>query len=365
MRIFLTDFLNKAIDWLFRVRTLGAQLLKAGVGVLVIVLAADYAGKFAFSYGELRVNIEGSAGNDLPAYIVYVAATIALLMIVAGIILIWRDELRERRKVLIVVEARGLHNGPDSPAKDVIKRAFRGQRTSILVDFRPQQSGELVNPVLMLDRIRGMLLQLSSAKAGRDPSDVFIAAGGLAAVPGMFLIGMRLEDEGRVERYDWNRDISDWKMIDGIDDGNRPTPVSIPSFAPGQQEVVLAVSASYAVDDAAIGRTFSGLPVVRLAAVKMQTNAFWSEAAQQEFAKEFRDLVQTLGQHHIRRIHLVLAAPASLTLRLGASYDERNHAELVVYQYEKSSAPPYPWGILLPNHGTSEPSILTMMAMPA
>jgi hypothetical protein len=365
MRIFLTDFLNKAVDWLFRVRTLGAQLLKAGVGLLVIVMAADYAGKFAFSYGELKVNVEGSAGSDLPAYLVYLAAAIAFAMVVAGIILIWRDERRERRKLLIVVEARGLHNGPDSPAKDVIKSAFRGQRTSILVDFRPQQSGELVNPVLMLDRIRGMMLQLTSAIAGRDSSDVSVAAGGLAAVPGMFLIGMRLEDEARVERYDWNRDISGWKMIDGIDDGNRPTPVSIPAIPPGQDEVVLAVSASYAVDQAAIGLTFPGIPIARLAAAKMQTNAFWSDASQQEFAKEFRHVVQKLGEHHIKRIHLVLAAPASLTLRLGASYDERNHPELVVYQYEKSSAPPYPWGILIPNHGTIEPTIITKTAMPA
>ena len=365
MKIFLTDFLNKAVDWVFRVRTLGAQLLKAGVTLLVVVLAADYAAKFAFSYGDLKLNVEGSAGNDLPAYIVYTAAAIALLMIVAGVILTLRDELRERRKLLIVVEARGLHNGPDSPAKDAIKRAFRGQRTSILVDFRPQLAGELVNPILMLDRIRGMLLQLTAAKAGRDPSDVCLVAGGLAAVPGMFLIGMRLEDEGRVERYDWNRDISDWKMVDGIDDGNRPTPVSIPLLPAGQEDVVLAVSASYAVDEAAIGRTFPSMPVARLAAAKMQTNAFWSEASQQEFAKEFRDLVQKLGQLHIKRVHLVLAAPASLTLRLGANYDERNHPELVVYQYEKSSAPPYPWGILLPNHGTSEPSILSMTTMPA
>lgn len=365
MKDFLTEFLKKAVDWLFRVRTLGAQLLKAGVTLLVIVLAADYAGKFAFSYGELKLNVEGSAGNDLPAYIVFIAAAIALVMVVSGIVLIWRDEQRERRKLLIIVEVRGLHNGPASPAKDAIKPAFRGQRAEILVDFRPQQAGELVNPYLMLDRVRGMMLQLTSAITGRDPSDVSLTAGGLAAVPGMFLIGMRLEDEARVERYDWNRDISDWKMIDGIDDGNRPTPMSLPAIPPAQREAVLAVSASYAVDEAAVGITFPGLPIARLAAAKMQTNAFWSESAQQAFAQEFRNVIQKLGEQNIKRIHLVLAAPASLTLRLGANYDERNHPELVVYQYEKSSAPPYPWGVLLPNHGSIEPTILTMTAMPA
>lgn len=365
MKHFLTDFLNKAVDWLFRVRTLGAQLLKGGVALILVVLGADYAGKFAFRYGELKVKVEGSAGNDLPAYIVYLAAAIAFAMIITGCILVWRDEQRERRKLLIVIEVRGLHNGPDSPAKHVIKRAFKGQRASILVDFRPQQSGELVNPLLMLDRIRGMMLQLTSAISGRDLSDVSVAAGGLAAVPAMFLIGMRLEDESRVERYDWNRDVAEWKVIDGLDDGNRPAPLSIPFIPQTQQEVVLAVSASYAVDEVAIAATFSGLPIVRLAAAKMQTNAFWSEAAQQSFAAEFRDALQKMGRHQIKRIHLVLAAPASLTLRLGANYDERLHPELVVYQYEKSSTPPYPWGVLLPNHGTTEPTILNVTAVPA
>lgn len=365
MRNFLTDFLNKAIEWLFRVRTLGAQLLKAGVALLLVVLGVDYAGKLAFRYGELNVNFEGSTGNALPVYIGYIATAIAFVMIVMGCILVWRDERRERRKLLIVIEVRGLHNGPDSPAKDVVKRAFRGQRTSVLVDFRPQQAGELVNPELMLDRIRGMLLQVGSAKSGRDPSDVFVAAGGLAAVPAMFLVGMRLEDESRIERYDWNRDLADWKMINGLDDGNRPIPVSIPSTLQAQQEVVLAVSASYAVDEIAIAGTFPGLSVIRLAAEKMQTNAFWSESAQQAFAVEFRDVVQKLGAHQIKRIHLILAAPASLTLRLGATYDERLHPELVVYQYEKSSSPPYPWGVLLPNHGTVEPAIFRVGTIPA
>jgi hypothetical protein len=188
-------------------------------------------------------------------------------------------------------------------------------------------------------------------------SDVSVAVGGVAAVPGMFFIGMRMEDESLVERYDWNRDLKSWRLIDGIDDGNRPTPLEIPTFLPPDAEVVLAVSASYRVDDAAIAATFPGLPLVRLAALKIEANSYWSQEVQLQFSKAFRSAVQELLHRQVKRIHLVLAAPASLALLLGSTYDERLHPELIVYQFEKSSTPPYPWGILLPHHGSAEPKV--------
>lgn len=365
MKNIFHDFYSRAVEWIFRVRTLGAQLLKGGVTLLTVVLGTDYVIGIAFRYGDVKLDVQGSSGSGLPAYFVYTAATIAMLMIIAGGLLIWRDERRERRKQLIVVEVRGLHSSPDSPAKDAIKRPFRGERHHILVDFRPSQEGELVNPDRMLKSIQGMMLNVESAAKGRDMSDVSVAVGGVAAVPGMFFIGMRMEDESLVERYDWNRDLKSWRLIDGIDDGNRPTPLEIPTFLPPDAEVVLAVSASYRVDDAAIAATFPGLPLVRLAALKIEANSYWSQEVQLQFSKAFRSAVQELLHRQVKRIHLVLAAPASLALLLGSTYDERLHPELIVYQFEKSSTPPYPWGILLPHHGSAEPKVVRAVPVTA
>jgi hypothetical protein len=346
------------VERFFRVRTLGSWLLKAGLGLLMVLLGADFAGRAALKFGDFFVNIEGSTGSSLPGYIVYTAFIVASLLVVAGGLLMWRDEQRERQRLLVVIEVRGLHNSPDAPARNAIRPSFRGQRHSVLVDFRPSLVGELVNPELMLAKIRGMKLNLESAVQGRDMSDVSLAVGGVAAVPGMFYIGMRLDDESRLELFDWNRDLKNWKAIDGIDDGNRPLPLSILPIPFGLSEVVLAVSASYIVDESAVAASFPGLPVVRLSAEKIQANSYWSEEVQQAFAAAFRNTVQELLGRHIKRIHLVLAAPASLTVRLGATYDERLHPELVAYQYERSSTPPYPWGIVLPHHGSPEPVVL-------
>ena len=358
MKQHLFELYKLFVERFFRVRTLGAQLLKSGIGLLIVLLGADIAVRVVLKFGDFRLNIEGGTGGGLPGYIVSTAFIVAGLMVVAGGLLMWRDERRERQKLLVVIEVRGLHSSPDAPARNAIRPSFRGQRHSVLVDFRPSLVGELVNPELMLAKIKGMKLNLESAVQGRDMSDVSVAVGGVAAVPGMFYIGMRLDDESRFELFDWNRDLKSWKAIDGLDDGNRPLTLSIPPISLGLSEVVLAVSASYLVDESAVAASFPGLPVVRLSAKKIQANSYWSEDVQQAFAAAFRNIVQELLGRHIKRIHLVLAAPASLTVRLGATYDERLHPELVVYQYERSSTPPYPWGIVLPHHGSPEPGVL-------
>jgi SMODS-associated and fused to various effectors sensor domain/SAVED-fused 2TM effector domain len=351
------NFFNRLFDWLFRVRTLGAQMLRYGVSLLIAISAADFIAKIAFRTNTFQFDFQLGTGGGLPELLTYGVTGLAIALIVGGIALLLRDDLREQRRQLIVVEVRGLHSSPDTSAKNAVKPAFRGQRNYVQVDFRPAQAGELVNSQRILDSVKGMTLHVRSAAQGRDMSDVTVAIGGIAAVPAMFLIGMRMDDESHVELYDWNRDLKSWNMIDGFDDGNRPRQLEIPAISVSDTEVVLAVSASYVVDDAAITATFPGLPIVRLVAEKIEANSYWAEEVQQAFATEFRKAVQAVMALQIKRIHLVLAAPASLTLRLGATYDERLHPELIVYQYERSSTPAYPWGIVLPHHGSPEPVI--------
>lgn len=363
MKHHLYDLYKRLVERYFRVRTVGTILLLGGLQLLTLLLAADFAGSIFLQFEDFKLKIQGGTGNGQPNYMMYGALAVAAAMVVVGVLLMWRDERREKRKLLVVIEVRGLHNSPDSPAKDMIKPAFRGQRHPVLVDFRPSLAGELVNPQFMLDKIRGMKLNMESAVQGRDMSDVYVAIGGVASVPGLFYIGMRMDDESHFELYDWNRDLKRWNPIDGLDDGNRPRPLEIPKMFSEIDEVVLAVSASYLVDDVAIALSFPSLPVVRMSAKIIQANSYWSEEVQQAFAKAFRDAVQELMTQNIRRIHLVLAAPASLALRLGATYDERLHPELIVYQYERSSTPPYPWGIFLPHHGAPEPEIHLVPSM--
>lgn len=60
------------------------------------------------------------------------------------------------------------------------------------------------------------------------------------------------------------------------------------------------------------------------------------------------------------RIHLILASPASLAIRLGMAYDPRLMPELLVYQYERTDPVPYPWALRMPNHGEACASVITI-----
>lgn len=358
MKHVVVQFLLKATDWIFRPRTIAAQFIRAGVTLMAGTLSLDWA---------LDVNVTGafgasdvklSTGNGLPGYMTGVAFWLSVGLIGIGVLVALRDEFRERRKLLAIVEVRGLHSSPDTPAKDSIRRSFRGQRHEVLVDFRPNVPGELVNPKVMLNRIEGMHLNLQSAALGRDKSDVQVAVGGLAAVPAMFLLGVLLEDESNIEVFDWDRDLKLWRMLDGHDDNVRFRPLDLPTESIHGSEVVLAVSASYPVDHSAIATTFVGVPVTHLTAAELGTNRYWSKEKQQACVQAFRQAIETLIAHQVTRIHLVLAAPASLAIQMGMALDKRLWPEVVVYQYEKSSTPPYPWGVQMPTHGMDAAGIV-------
>ncbi|USX13085.1 SAVED domain-containing protein [Oxalobacteraceae bacterium OTU3CAMAD1] len=357
MKNLFYEFCSRAIDWIFRVRTMGALLLKGGLLLLIGIAAVDFAFQVNYRDKESSLNLQFGTGGALPDSIVYIVVGIAALLLISGIYVLWRDDRRERLQLLIVVEVRGLNGTVDTPSVKAVKTKFRGNRHPVVVDFRPSRNGELVNPELMLSKIEGMKLTVDTLSQGRDKSDVFVAVGGIAAVPAMFLVGKMFEDESHTDLYDWDRDLKCWKMIDRPDDGKRVLPLVVPTLSPADTEIVLAVSASYPVDDVSVAAAFPGLSVAQLSVDTPQVNSYWSEVAQQAFAAAFRDSIQQLMGLGIRRIHLVLAGPVSLVVRMGSMYDDRLHPELIVYQYEKSSTPPYPWGVVMPTHGSPRPTI--------
>jgi len=64
-------------------------------------------------------------------------------------------------------------------------------------------------------------------------------------------------------------------------------------------------------------------------------------------------------------VHLVLAAPASLAIRFGKAYDQRNMPKIRCYQREQNQTPPYPWSIQMPAAQQPVAFIPTPVAIPA
>lgn len=365
MKQLIHKLVNRSIDWVFRPRNPGLALIKYGASLLVVTWGFNFIGQFFLDDGTRTISLKLATGEGPPMWATFVMYGLGSILIVGGMVIAairakhdFRKEFRQR---LIVVELRGLHSSPDTPATNADFGSLTGERVSLPVDFRPL-SGASVDPNRMLERIGTISPMIETLTAGRDKSDVFVAVGGLAAVSGLFLTGMLLDDESHITLYDWERNDKEWRLIEGDDDGKRFHPLDTSALPSNCTEVLLAVAVSYPIDMTAVHSTFPQLPVAKLTAQEVLADRYWSPEKQQALVVSFRDSVQELMARGVQKIHLILAAPSSPTIRMGMAYDKRLMPDLVVYQYERTESPPYPWGVHMPTHGRVSASIVAVTA---
>lgn len=342
----LYTVVTRLLDWFTRPRSVGVAMLKYGAGLVLGTLGTDIAFQVARQAGENGWSISVGTGQGIPFWLTLICAVAGLLLAAGGAAILGVEFRRERRRRLIVIELRGLHSSPDTPAVDKVVPAFRGERRHLLLDFRPHGPGALVDPANLLERVSSMKGTLQTLVEGADKRDIQVAVGGLASVPALFMTGFLLDDESHVHLYDWDRSAKSWRAIDGPDDTDRFLPLEGLASVAGTKDVVLVVEASYSVNQADISASFDAdLPVLRLRVANPLADRFWSEEKQRALTAAFRDAVQLISAEGVKTIHLVAATPSSLSLRMGMSYEKRLFPQFVVYQFEKSSANPYPWGM--------------------
>lgn len=359
----LSYMARRLTDWLCtRPRPVGRRL---------IVIGASLSG-LAFGAPWLRgLEVNGPVGawwirwfgaeEGASSWGVLVPITLGALLIVAGLAMeianFLQDRRRRERQVVVVIEQRGLGITADAPLATAVPAKLPGHRDPLIIDIRERlHEGTVIAPQEALKQVLVTKPMLASRIQGRDSADVAIVYGGLMPVPFTFLTGMLLDDESQITVLDWDRDHRHWRELDNADDGVRFDAVTLPDQIGG--EVVLAVSISYVVDLPRIERAFVGLPVVHLRLPQPSTDQHWSFDKQIEWAKAFRAKLQALDQRGASLVHLIIAAPNSVVFRLGASFDRRNLAPGIVYQYERATEPAYPWGVRLPTRGVSDPHIV-------
>lgn len=365
MKQLLHKFVSRLIDFVFFLpRNPGLKLVGYGVALLLATLGLNWLAKVRYRTEGTEFSLDVSTGDSVPQVLTTLAYLLGMLLLVAGLGMavadFFRGVRRDARRMAIVVELRGLHSSPDTPARDAELNSLPSQRQWIQVDFRPKDDGERVNPALLLRQVAAMKPSIETLSAGRDKGDVTVAVGGLAAVPALFLTGVLLDDESEVTIFDWHRDTKAWRVVEGLDDGRRTFPLEASELGGTPAEVVLAISLSYPVDLKAVRKTFPHFPVAQLRAEEVRADVYWSAEKQQAIVAAFRGAVQRLMEQGVTRIHLVLASPASLAIRLGMAYDPRLMPELLVYQYERTDPVPYPWALRMPNHEESSASIITV-----
>ncbi len=349
MRRHFDNFIAGAIDWLWRKRSKGLTLIRISIPVLLALLGTSWAMEIIVptTSGLFQFSFDMNQGSS--ACLIFVCLMLTALMIVVGIVLLIIEERRLGKKRAVAIELRGLRDTTGDPLKDRIPRNILGRREQILVNIR-RSDGRILHPEEALQQVVHLPTSIAHLEAGVDRSDIAYVAGGLAPIPFSFLMGVQLDDEGRITLMDWDRKGNYWRSLDGEDDGDRFA-VSGMDQVGQAEEIVLSVSVSYPTNAPGISQTFAGQPIVSMTLSKLATDGHWSEAKQAALAQEFFNTMRTLCGTNVKHVNLVLAAPNSVVIRFGRIYDKRNLPPLTVWQYENGQTPLYPWGVRMPVAG--------------
>ena len=363
MGILFKHFIRSLIDWVFRRRSPALSTMRAGLVCTTLGLGSGWVLNVSIPFGDGLVDISfDSAGGD-PTFLVHAVCVVGLVLLLFGLgweVVRYKAERRRLdRKKVVVVEARGLRDTVGNPLIEAIPARLEGRREHVPIDMRQGiKDGEIVEPKAALGELISLPTDLKRRENGFDRRDLTRVYGGLAPVPFTFLAGVLIDDECAVVIFDWDRHVGAWRELDGSDDGKRFKCVGVDDILVDTREVALAVSVSYSVIWNDVRAKVGEIPIVALELQSGSTDCHWSEEKQRALGSQFLDTVINLGDRGVERIHLFLAAQNSVVFRFGRLYDKRNLPEIVVYQYQRTENPPYPWGVLMPVCGIVLPDII-------
>lgn len=350
----LRRFLALAVEWAFRKRSTGLRIMRYGASIV----GASICG-FAFSIR--RGDAVLTVGSDawLPLSVAGLVVGIGLLLY--GGWLVFQDTRDERaarqRKRVLVVEQRGMQKKFATPLKDALPRGLVGLPLPKVIDTSPYfRDGALVEFGAAFMEVREARRALRQGLGDVEPSDVTVVYGGVAPVPLTFLTGTYFDDLSAVVIMDWDRAANAWRCLDGDDDGDFLSEPDLSLVPTGTDEVALAISVSYEVDESAVRRVNDGWPLLRMRMGRVEIGNHWSQAKQRRMAEAFVRVMAKLADRGVLQVHLFLAAPNSVVFRLGRHLD-RNWSALQVYQREPGDLIRLPWSIQMPSSSAPEPQL--------
>lgn len=338
------------VAWKVRKRNIGLAILSACIGLLITLSMGD-ATVEASGIGGMVDFFKLSVTGGLPSTLVTVIAIVLTAGIVVGGGLAVHGYVSDAKEMaakrVAVIELRGLVDTSDTPLISSVPARFVGRKEDCLIDVRALLAPNVLSVPAAMEEIAHLPRRLRHLRADSSRANVQVVVGGVMHVPLLFYTGVLLDDEGRVAIMDWERTKGEWRELIDADTGIRFAVEGLENVRSGG-EVVLAISASYLAELDDIKRTFVDVPIVHLVRPNPKVNALWSEDEQVALTQQFLDILSQLKNTNVSMVHLVLAAPASLSIRFGRAYDIRNMPPIRCYQWERTQTPAYPWGLQMP-----------------
>lgn len=342
------SLIGKLVDFYVRPRHISAHIFRASISLLGVLALG---GGFSLIYKDRNSNQElafswGDGPGEFAFWALFFVATVSTFFSLLMALRRSELELKELQvSRVLAIELRGLVDTADSPLIRAIPAKTAGRRESCLVDVRRLVMGPTPNIPEALNELAQLRRHIRLIAAGTSREHLTIVAGGVMQVSLLFYAGVLLDDEGRVQLMEWERAAGHWRELDEQDNEERFSISGLDKVQSLSPDVVVAVSASYLADLAGIAQTFPEMPVVHARLPDPKPNTLLSESMQKELTRQFTSIMAELANRSVGIVHLILAAPATLCIRLGQAYDPRNMPTLKCYQRERDQTPPYPWHI--------------------
>ena len=326
-------------------KTPGAVLISSGIVLLTLATPLSWFATLNVEFQRVSLKSGANSGPDTPWLTISISVIGLLLVVVGAFILlrtVFKNEKMAERKRVLAVQLIGLNDVIVAPLESAIPSDVIGQRDPVRVEIREMLKGahRLDAAINEVDLVKRHLIQKSQGLAAEDFS---VHAGGLGPVPLLFQLGNVLEDESHIQWWEWNKQAG-WVLpnhgvaVQTWQASNLDTINLTP-------EVVVRAGLTYSIETSEVERAFPGLPVIDWAPPQSLFRMVIDEQSCVAICSEFKALLRALKTKGVTQVHLLLAASTVLAMRLGSVYDPRNMVDLVVYQYEKNSPNPYPWGL--------------------
>lgn len=286
--------------------------------------------------------IENLAAPILPFFeYIVVKILVWIVFILLFILSVSKAILRPKA---IVISHSTFSNTQSSYDGSIAKGLLVDQRDINLVDSMRKQ--DIVEAIRTQDRLVSGILRDCD-----EYTELFYY--GIAHIPLIFRAGYQIGDEGKVRLlHKYRNEQSVFKEISTEADNFMIELIGYPRcFNKAAKELLVVVATSFPVSPEDLS-VFRNNKIGYELRFEMKDQALYGVDSIDSYAVMNRlragilsHVREIVASENIEKIHLVLSTSSDFTFFLSQGFSKYHDPEVIVYQYERSNAQKYPWGI--------------------
>jgi len=322
----------------------GDPWLRAGKGIFFVSIAS-ISGVFPTLTVEV-LGVPVSFANSIST----VCMVIAVVGSLAGLLLVWVRYFQMNNNPPVLYYGQGMKNMDENPpvnALPLVERGFARPEWLGLIDSYSKD--------VLIDKLNYYRNLFEEKTKHKHAQRIYLAA--LGSFPYLFILGTLLRNaHNKVRILDHDRNApggNSWHLLDTASDEaithlvqgdeKRPYIEAVRALAAKpNQEVGIALAYTFEISRNDLPMSLQASTVVLKHSLGNGLDKLSNESIQRQLLSELTVVLNLLSKNR-QRVHLFVAAQASMCINLGKCYQDNAHASLELYNYTRDQG--YSWSI--------------------